>query len=454
MNSLRKYIRNLVLESIDSRVINQIKKFKKLELKIDVSWTDVGEFEINVVDEGFPTGHGFLQARNPLESGHYIDDGQCNDAYIVQYAEAELGLGPLIYDIAIEVASNDGSGLTCDRNSLSSDAYNVWEKYLLSRDDVLYGQLDDAENPQTKDEFDDCGSYSSNIRVDRESDGIFLSNEKYDQQKTKWYFDKKNPISKFYYKKGMPVVQELIKLNLIQGDVIRDDGTIKLKSLEESVNRIEEIDISKYADDLEDLIFNFLFSKTNYDKLKDEIDEAQIVLRTPFFDDFENINEVHLGVTMNDDGAAVLDAAYVCVPDNRSSSNLFLNLDIPRNYPYMGEEFQEWLSAELADTLSHEIQHSCDPTEMLTKVCISGEEKWDSLENIGLYYGCEAEVRGHVAGILGRSRRTEQDPYDLLDYDMQTILSKATDRGYQKEELIPVIQDIYNKWLKRLENKL
>jgi len=452
MNNLRKYIKNLVLESIDSRVINQIQNFRKLELKIDVSWTGTGEFEINIVDEGFHTGHGLLQARNPLETGHYLDDGQCNDAYIVQYAEAQPGLGPLLYDIAIEVASNDGSGLTCDRNSVSDDAYNVWQKYLLSRDDILYGQLDDLENPQTKDEFDDCGSYSSSMRVDREDGEEYLSDEEFAQQKTEWYFNKKNPISKFYYKKGMPVVKELIKLKLIQGDVIKDNGTIH--SLKESVDRIEEIDISKYADDLEDLIFNFLFSKSNYDKLKDEVDEAQIVLRTPFFDNFENINEVHLGITMNDDGAAVLDAAYVCVPDNRTASNLFLNLDIPRTYPHMGTEFQDWLSAELADTLSHEIQHSCDPTEMLTRVCISGEEKWDSLENIGLYYGCEAEVRGHVAGILGRSRSTEQDPYDLLDYDMQTILSKAVDRGYQKDELIPVIQDIYNKWFKRLENKL
>ena len=220
---------------------------------------------------------------------------------------------------------------------------------------------------------------------------------------------------------------------------------------------VEEPDITQYVDDLENEIFAFIFTQENYDEFKTlkPGEELSSVLPTDIFEDFKNIKEVHLGILVNDTNAGEVNAIYMCDLDNRSESNLILTIEVPRDYPARDpRQFQDWLSAELSDALSHEIQHSCDSTEMLSQVCVSGEEKWESLENISLYYGCEAEVRGHVAGILGRSRRTEQDPYDLLDYDMQTILMKALQHGYQKNELIPVIQNIYSKWDERLESLL
>jgi hypothetical protein len=218
----------------------------------------------------------------------------------------------------------------------------------------------------------------------------------------------------------------------------------------------EEPDMTHYVDELEDLVFTFIFTRSTFDHLQSlEPDiEVSTVLETNLFDEFENINEIHLGIIVNDEGAAALGAAYLCDMQDRSTSNLVLTLDLPRNYPEI-EGFQDWLSAELADALSHEIQHSCDATEILSSEdCVEGEAKWESAENIERYYGCDAEVRGHVAGILGRSRRTGQDPQDLLQYDMETIMDKAVSKGYTQQELTPIVQNIYKKWLDRLESLL
>jgi hypothetical protein len=212
---------------------------------------------------------------------------------------------------------------------------------------------------------------------------------------------------------------------------------------------------TSYVDALENKIFEFLFSKSTYKHFQalDEEQEATVVLNTDIFDDFENINEVHIGVSVNSEGNGEVEAAYVCVPTEREKSNLVLTFNIPRNYPKI-KGFQDWLSAELADTLSHEIQHSCDTSDVLTGNgnIPEGDDKWADIESIERYYASEAETRGHVAGILGRSRRTGEDPESLLQQDIDTITNKAASRGYNKTELVPVVQNIYNKWQKRLND--
>lgn len=46
------------------------------------------------------------------------------------------GWGPFLYDIAMELATQDGHGLVSDRNEVSSDARRVWEHYFHNRPDV------------------------------------------------------------------------------------------------------------------------------------------------------------------------------------------------------------------------------------------------------------------------------------------------------------------------------
>ena len=66
------------------------------------------------------------------------------------------------------------------------------------------------------------------------------------------------------------------------------------------------------------------------------------------------------------------------------------------------------------------------------------------------YYGCDAEVRGHSAGILGRARRTGQDPSELLSVDMSTIRDRAAAKGFVVKDIEAMIDRIRVKWSSRL----
>jgi len=124
---------------------------------------------------------------------------------------------------------------------------------------------------------------------------------------------------------------------------------------------------------------------------------------------------------------------------------LVIVLNIPRGYDKI-EEFQEWLTEELEDALSHELQHSCDPTEMLTDDIPEGEEKWESLENIYKHFASDAETRGHLAGAKGRVRRSGADINEIVTGKVNLIFEEALEHDYAEEELMPVMQAIWEKW--------
>jgi len=94
----------------------------------------------------------------------------CNGSWVVSYAAAEKGFGPLLYDVAIEVTSGTTSlnkggykGLTPDRTNLSRDAFGVWRKYLEIRPDVKKVQLDDLDNTLTPGDEDNCDPDSATV---------------------------------------------------------------------------------------------------------------------------------------------------------------------------------------------------------------------------------------------------------------------------------------------------
>lgn len=84
----------------------------------------------------------------------YIRNLDCGGAYCVVNAFAAGGWGPLLYDIAIELATIKGSGLVSDRTSVSLAAQDVWEKYMNIRGDVEKFQCDDQYNTLTDDPGD------------------------------------------------------------------------------------------------------------------------------------------------------------------------------------------------------------------------------------------------------------------------------------------------------------
>ena len=99
--------------------------------------------------------YGYVSAVKPKRAIH----GPCLDAYIIGQTYAQSGWGPMMYDLAMELAGDDG--LTPDRESLSSEAYSVWNYYLKNRSDVETKQLDDLKNTITGDEGDNCNSKSA-----------------------------------------------------------------------------------------------------------------------------------------------------------------------------------------------------------------------------------------------------------------------------------------------------
>ena len=216
--------------------------------------------------------------------------------------------------------------------------------------------------------------------------------------------------------------------------------------LQEAIN--EEPDLIAFSETLNDLIISLILRPEVAERLNDEPEgnETATILDTgELFADYSTINDVHIGIVVNDQGFGRVKAYYLCVPEDRSQSNLVIEIDIPRNYDQM-EEFKTWLEEELEDALSHELQHSCDPTEMLTGDIPEGEAKWESLDNIYKHFASEAEIRGNVAGIRGRSRRSGAAATNIVDNKMDEIFDEAIEKGYNEEELIPVVRQIRKKW--------
>ena len=214
------------------------------------------------------------------------------------------------------------------------------------------------------------------------------------------------------------------------------------------LNEEEEPDLIKFSEELNDMITSALFSPPSIEHLNQQSVDAELttVLDTgELFANYDTLNEVHLGVSINDQGTGDIQAFYLCVPEERSQSNLVIVLNIPRGYDII-EGFQEWLTEELEDALSHELQHSCDPTEMLAGDIPEGEEKWDSLENIYKHFASEAETRGHLAGAKGRVRRSGAAIDEIVTNKVNLIFEEAMERGYTVEELTPVMQAIWEKW--------
>ena len=122
------------------------------------------------------------------------EHGQCGGAWKVSSANTGKGWGPMLYDVAMEYATEMGSGLTADRDAVSPDARRVWDYYLSGRSDVTAHQLDDLENTLTPEEEDNCDQRVAGFDVTRPAGGRYSSREKTDVD---WV---KSPLSKRYTK--------------------------------------------------------------------------------------------------------------------------------------------------------------------------------------------------------------------------------------------------------------
>ena len=152
MKHLRQYIRQILLNE-SAKTPEDIG-----DMNIEIEFTPGSWIAVSLWKEvsGFKTRVGEVHAEKAAPV-----TGSCYGAYEVVWTNAEgaPGFGPMLYDIAMELAGDEG--LMCDRGTVSKEASRVWEYYLNNRPDVVAKQLDDRrkpflQNPGKNDPSDDC----------------------------------------------------------------------------------------------------------------------------------------------------------------------------------------------------------------------------------------------------------------------------------------------------------
>lgn len=162
LNELRTYIRHILAEGMWTG--EWIKK-NHPDIVITYFSSPPGQFggHIDVTAwsriprKGFisksPQRIGRVEAEKPSSGG-----GDCDGAWEVYWSDVSeyySGLGPLLYDIVMELTGQDG--LMSDRGSVSDDADRVWKFYDTYRSpEVRSYQLDNLDNDLTPREEDNC----------------------------------------------------------------------------------------------------------------------------------------------------------------------------------------------------------------------------------------------------------------------------------------------------------
>jgi len=183
MNLLREYIRELLTEGAKN-----LDDLEAEDLYIYINRWD-GGFMIELGDEESPAVTGEISVDKPSRSrdthSRPGDPGPCGGAMMVSHSSATQGWGPLLYDLAMELATETAGGLIADRGSVSEEARAVWDYYLANRGDTTGIQLDDLNNTLTPEDEDNC------------SQQVAISDEQGNRMSKDW---KDNPLSKRWTK--------------------------------------------------------------------------------------------------------------------------------------------------------------------------------------------------------------------------------------------------------------
>ena len=137
-------------------------------------------------------GQDGTSARIEIESasGLYDEESDCDNAYMVVLSSAPKKYGPMLYDIALELAG--AKGLVPDVVHVSATAHGIWDYYLNRREDVQTVEMD-PDDPRCESTIDRPWSGPE--------DGPAQDN---------W---KSSPLTKIYYKKDKKTIASLKRLN-------------------------------------------------------------------------------------------------------------------------------------------------------------------------------------------------------------------------------------------------
>lgn len=154
--------------------------------------------EEKLTKTGYPNGHIDIFRDK-------YDVGECLDSWIVYGSAAEHGWGPLLYEVALEWASQNGGGLTSDRAIVSGDAQAVWDKYA-ARSGVGAKQMDISHDLHGTtidgEDVEDYPQLTPDVPEDDCDQSIAIDNDG-----KQWH---KSSLSKMYFK-GTPEVMTALK---------------------------------------------------------------------------------------------------------------------------------------------------------------------------------------------------------------------------------------------------
>ena len=196
-NLLREYIRELITESIDPKIMSMIDELESMGGSVIVLPDRVVIAQDKSLDGKWPSPRrGYLAAVVWEDPGFGIT-GPCDGANMVSSSFARKGLGPLAYDVAIELTGN----LMPDRYSVSKPANKVWDRYMNNRPDIQVSQLDNDLNDLTPENEDNCAQDSA----EHDARGWSQPGEFWNSS-----------LSKVYRKTGTPVIDELRKRGMLE----------------------------------------------------------------------------------------------------------------------------------------------------------------------------------------------------------------------------------------------
>ena len=209
MNLLREYIR----ESLLTEAAFGLTDLRKLGYYVGINDMDES-FEIKLYNSRSKLA---MDELGTISAEKYDQGGAetCMGAYMINWSQVdEKGWGPLLYDLAMELATSKGSGIMSDRNNVSYKAQSVWRYYMSNRGNVEKVQMDDWNNNLTDDKSDNCDQESA---YERGIKGGTFWDPYGDMEETPWdpYGKEvllKSPTTKMYRWKGMSKIIALNKM--------------------------------------------------------------------------------------------------------------------------------------------------------------------------------------------------------------------------------------------------
>ena len=205
MKHLRKYIRQVLLTEA-AKGPADLPDGILIQMRAD---DDFAEFEfVKKVGESEKYGPRYervVEQKDGIYGSiqlYLVDEdnvGPCSGAFMISWAGATDGYGPMLYDLAMEWATANGSGLIADRDTVSVEARAVWDYYLNNRSDVVPVQLDNAYSDLTDDLTDDCDqgvAGGANFKYPQDPEAL----------DDNWH---QHPLSKMYKKTNDSMTQEL-----------------------------------------------------------------------------------------------------------------------------------------------------------------------------------------------------------------------------------------------------